>query len=231
MAPELARGGATSDPRADVWAVGVMLYEMLLGHRPYEADGHRALLAALAHAEPIRFLRSAPDASPTLCAVVERALAPAPEDRFDDLLAFRDALAACPESQDPDAPWAPSPTMRSTQRTADPPTLTPTPAPLRAQRPAGRHAFAVVAACLLLGTAALGLSAARRSPPRPVAAARASVAVISPSAVLAPAIPAPAVVAPAPVPRRAPRRPRAPSRALPSAARGVNGAPILEPPG
>lgn len=230
MAPELARGGAASDPRADVWAVGVMLYELLLGRRPYEADGHRALLAALAHAEPIRLSRSAPDASAALCAVVERALAPAPDDRFPDLLTFRDALAACPEAQDPHARWAPSPTMRSTQRTADAPADLP--APILPQRPKRRPTLAIITACLLLGAVAFGLSVARRTPPRAVAvAARAAVAVTPAPAVAVPVIPPPAVTAPAPAPRRAPRRPRTPSRAHPSATRGVNGAPILEPPG
>jgi len=236
MSPELAQGCASVDLRVDVWAVGVMLYEMLLGHRPYEADGHRALLAALAHAEPIRFSRSAPDASAALCAVVERALAPAPDDRFADLLTLRDALAACPEAQDPHIRWAPSPTMRSTQRTADAPPapIAPTtpiapPAPIAPRRPARRLTLAIVAACLLVGAAAVGLSVARRPPPRAVAAVAVTPAPAPP--VVAPVVPPPPVAAPALVPRRAPRRPRSPSRAHPAATRGVNNAPILEPPG
>ena len=44
MAPEQARGARDLDARVDVWAVGVMLYELLLGRRPYEAEGARALL-------------------------------------------------------------------------------------------------------------------------------------------------------------------------------------------
>ncbi len=136
MAPELAQGRASVDLRVDVWAVGVMLYEMLLGHRPYEADGHRALLAALAHAEPIRFSRSAPDASAALCGVVERALAPSPDDRFVDLLALRDALAACPEAQDPHARWAPRPRCAARTAPTTRPRCSPPPAP-RATAPSG----------------------------------------------------------------------------------------------
>lgn len=226
MAPELAQGRAAVDLRVDVWAVGVMLYEMLLGRRPYEADGHRALLAALASAEPIRFSRSAPDASAALCAVVERALAPSPDDRFADLLALRDALAACPEAQDRHARWAPTPTMRSTQRTDD----TPAAGPLPATRASRRPALAVLGACVVLAVVALGVSASRRAPSPSVAPPPRAVAVVAPAPVAAP--PPPMLAAPTPAPPfpRAHRRHRATHRAPTPAARGVNGAPILDPP-
>ncbi|MDP3221361.1 MAG: serine/threonine-protein kinase, partial [Deltaproteobacteria bacterium] len=155
MAPELARGEGEPDPRTDVWAVGVMLYELLLGRRPYDADGTRALVAALAHAEPVRFARRVPSASPALCAVVERALAPAPADRFPGVDVMRDALARCDEVSAPDAPWSPSAVAASTRTSREALPVAPI---ARAPRPAARWLVAV-AVCAAL--AAVGVAGAR----------------------------------------------------------------------
>ncbi len=49
MSPEVLRG-EPADERADLWALGVLLYEMLVGHRPFRALGLNALLDAVRHA-------------------------------------------------------------------------------------------------------------------------------------------------------------------------------------
>ena len=52
MSPEQARGRPDLDHRVDVFAAGVLLYEMLAGRRPYEADSYNALVVALVEESP-----------------------------------------------------------------------------------------------------------------------------------------------------------------------------------
>ncbi len=88
MAPEQARGGAVS-PATDVYAAGVVLYEMLVGRTPF--SGTSAVELALRHVSdpPPPLPPAVPD---DLAAVVHRALAKAPADRFADGAAMADAL-------------------------------------------------------------------------------------------------------------------------------------------
>jgi hypothetical protein len=226
------------DVCVDVWAVGVMLYELLLGRRPCDADGARALLAALALAEPVRFARHAPEASAALCAVVERALAPSPDARFATVDALREALAACPEVRDPDARWAP----RGAAATL--PTMPEAPPPAGASprvggaARVGRVALVVVAALVALAVASSMSRRRAPSAPRAVAPPREIVTAAARSREappVAPVVAPPREAAPAPPPAvnarvRAPARERTPPTPR-GVTRGVNGAPILAPPG
>src|SRR5207248_2292091 len=80
MAPEQARG-AYADPRADVWALGVVLFEMLSGARAFAGNSHADTLTAVLTAQPppLRTLRS--DVPPELERLVQRALVKDPEER------------------------------------------------------------------------------------------------------------------------------------------------------
>jgi len=73
MSPEQVRG-EDIDVRADVWSLGVILYELLSGRRPFVADGLDALLAVVEEATPIPILEHEPGAPPALAAVAERAM-------------------------------------------------------------------------------------------------------------------------------------------------------------
>jgi serine/threonine-protein kinase len=93
LSPEQAQGLAV-DARSDLYAVGVMLYELLTGRLPFDAES--AVTIALKHVSeaPLPPAELNPAVSPALEAVVLRALAKAPEDRFADADEFIAALQA-----------------------------------------------------------------------------------------------------------------------------------------
>jgi hypothetical protein len=81
MAPEQASGDPQIDHRADIYAVGVVAYEMLAGHTPFAGRTTQAVLAAhvVEAPEPIERLR--PTLPPSLAALVMRCLAKRAADR------------------------------------------------------------------------------------------------------------------------------------------------------
>jgi serine/threonine-protein kinase len=95
MPPEQVRGlWDRVDVRSDLWAVGATLYAALTGRRVHEsADGNLDVFTAATTAAP-SLADAAPEVPPAVAALVDRALALAPEDRWPSAAAMRAAIAA-----------------------------------------------------------------------------------------------------------------------------------------
>ncbi|KAB2931232.1 MAG: serine/threonine protein kinase [Candidatus Contendobacter sp.] len=91
MAPEQFRG-EEADRRADLYAAAVVLFEMLTGARPFDGRGASELMYQVLNQPPRRATTLNPRLPLELDAVLERALAKAPNDRFQDAGAFIAAL-------------------------------------------------------------------------------------------------------------------------------------------
>jgi serine/threonine protein kinase len=93
LSPErlLGRG---ADERSDIYAVGVLLYELIAGVRPFHARtaGEIARMQVYDQAAPLEAYR--PDVPPTLAAVIRTAMEKEPARRFASAVAMRNALAA-----------------------------------------------------------------------------------------------------------------------------------------
>ncbi|MGH7337483.1 MAG: protein kinase domain-containing protein, partial [Myxococcota bacterium] len=81
MAPEQVRGEVV-DGRADLFALGVVLYEMLFGRRPFEGDSPLAILSAILHHPLPELASDAGSQPPAVRAVLARCLARDPKERF-----------------------------------------------------------------------------------------------------------------------------------------------------
>ncbi|MCB9761832.1 MAG: protein kinase [Alphaproteobacteria bacterium] len=91
MSPEQANG-LPVDARSDTWSLGAVLYELIVGAPAFDGDSQREVLARVRRGVPPPLRRRAPDAPPELIAIVERAMAPEPADRYPDAKALAEDL-------------------------------------------------------------------------------------------------------------------------------------------
>jgi serine/threonine protein kinase len=94
MAPEQARSADAVDARADIYAVGVMLYEMIAGARPVGGTDARVIALKVERGDVIPLLQAAPDTPREIAGLVHRAMAPRPEMRFTTATEMRLAVEA-----------------------------------------------------------------------------------------------------------------------------------------
>lgn len=92
MAPEQALGRAV-DHRADVWALGAILYELIAGVAPYDGPNEVATLHKLTSGQGYPPLP--PEVPDAICAVIDRALAYDPDARFATALEMSLAIESC----------------------------------------------------------------------------------------------------------------------------------------
>jgi eukaryotic-like serine/threonine-protein kinase len=93
MSPEQARGESSIDHRTDVWSLGVVLYELLTGHKPFEGDEFLHIVHRIATADPVPLQQRRPDLPPGLVQIVQRAMAKDLGDRTPTVVALAEDLA------------------------------------------------------------------------------------------------------------------------------------------
>ena len=257
MAPEQARSADKVDARSDLYAVGVLLYEMLAGARPVTGDDARVVALKVERGEVVPLVQAAPDVPREIAGLVHRAMAARPDLRFSTATEMRVALESLATGRRTRA----SPPMARDGRAAI--RALPTTTTIAPQAPAAGAAlpgdawseiprrqrrartFATVALSLLFGASAVAIFIAggiwnSGAPPRPELAAsptpaQAARATPPPELVAAPASasrpPPPAGIPALLPPRRAPVAPAPrPSASAPAASSGTDAANAILPP-
>jgi eukaryotic-like serine/threonine-protein kinase len=93
MAPEQMRSSRDVDARGDVWALGVVLFELLTGRSPFEADTMPELCLKIVSEPPLSLAELRPVVPPSLVEVVERCLQKDKEKRYANAAELALALA------------------------------------------------------------------------------------------------------------------------------------------
>jgi len=132
MAPEQITGQAVG-PQADIFAVGIVLYQFLTNERPFRGAGTFAVQQKILHEHPVPPTLLNPLLGPAFDRVVLRALAKRPDERYPSAEAFRDDLLRALDGDTPtQSSWRPDTV------TPRPPTVRPAPVDADATRIAPR---------------------------------------------------------------------------------------------
>jgi serine/threonine-protein kinase len=107
MSPEQIQGVATLDGRADIYSIGVTLYELVTGKRPFDGESQYSIMAAHLEKSPVPPIALDPRLPRALNDAILMAVAKDPNARFQTAAAFRNALAGVAAAiQAPIAPVA-----------------------------------------------------------------------------------------------------------------------------
>jgi eukaryotic-like serine/threonine-protein kinase len=149
MSPEQVKGTGAVDGRADLYAVGVLLFQALTGKAPFTGANDFEIMAAQVSKPAPRPGALNPEIAPELEEIVSTALAKNPAERFADAKAFRAALAAL---QRPRSMAAPAPVREAAETQAAAAVPVPDSAGGR------RTALVVGGICVLIGLVVLFLA-------------------------------------------------------------------------
>ncbi|HXI02771.1 MAG TPA: serine/threonine-protein kinase [Candidatus Saccharimonadales bacterium] len=150
MSPEQAQG-LPADSRSDIFALGVVIYEMLTGTRPFTAETLAGLSYQIIHEEPVPPTITNPDLDPRWNDLLARAMAKKPEDRFasaSDLAGELEVIVPGIGGTMPSEPYRPSnPGLQVATRELEVESLGPA---QTASRPVARFPWGRAAALLLV---------------------------------------------------------------------------------
>jgi serine/threonine-protein kinase len=115
MSPEQIQGAASVDARSDIYSLGICLYEMATGKRPFAADSDYALMVAHLEHAPTPPIEIDPKLPPSLSEIILLSIRKDPGERFQSAAAFRAALGSVVPGS-----VAPAPAIASTKTVTAP---------------------------------------------------------------------------------------------------------------
>ena len=209
MSPERI-AGAPASVADDLYAVGLLGYEALLGRRLFQQDNPAALAHAIMDSTPPPVAELRADVDPVLARVIDRAIARNPVQRFSSAEHMRAALAGDQRAlRDGAGPFPPRPATKVLEGPPIPAVTAYPPRPPRRRLTAGRrYAIAAGAAVSVLAVSAVAL-AMDPSPAAPAPQPVSTSTPVAPPPSVAPS-PTPVLQEPAPEPPEQPGPPHGP---------------------